>query len=425
MRYLYNLLCYLAVPYIFCRLFWRSRKAKDYARRWKERFAYQAIPREWQQGLWVHAVSVGEVIAAVPLVKAVQLQYPDLPVIITTMTPTGSARVKANFADSVYHCYVPYDLPTVVSRFLRKAKPRALMLLETELWPNILHQCKKQHIPVVLANARLSEKSFNGYAKFAKVTAQMLSAITILAAHAKADAERFIKLGIPAARVTVTGSIKFELKVSASILEKAEVLRNMLGTDRPIWIGASTHEGEDEQILAAHQQILKTLPNALLIISPRHPERFADVYQLALKCGFNTIRRSSNEICTPDTQVFICDTMGELLLFYAAIDVAFVGGSLVDNGGHNLLEPASLGIASITGFSNFNFTDISNMMLNAKATLKINNSEELAKTVEDLLQNSNERFEMGERGRRVIDENKGALAAHLVLLEDLELAELP
>lgn len=410
------------MPYIFCRLLWRSRKAKDYGQRWRERFCYQTIPSEWRHGLWVHAVSVGEVLAAVPLVKAIHQQYPDLPVLITTMTPTGSARVKANFAESVYHCYVPYDLPTVVSRFLRKAKPRALMLLETELWPNILLHCKKQHIPVILANARLSEKSYQGYTKFAKVTQQILSAITILAAHAKADADRFIKLGMPATRVTVTGSIKFELKVPASILEKAEVLRNLLGANRPIWIGASTHEGEDEQLLAAHKQVLKTIPDALLIISPRHPERFSDVYQLAVKSGLNTIRRSASEPCTPDIQVFICDTMGELVLFYAAIDVAFVGGSLVDHGGHNLLEPASLGIASITGYSNFNFTDISNMMLNANATIKVNNSDELAKSVINLLQNSNERFDMGERGRRVIDENKGALAAHLVLLEELDLA---
>ena len=421
MRYLYNLLAYLAVPFIFCRLLWRARKAKDYGRRWQERFAYQTIPSEWQDGLWVHAVSVGEVLAAVPLVKAIHQHYPELPVTITTMTPTGSARVKANFAESVYHCYVPYDLPTVVARFLRKARPRALMLLETELWPNILHQCNNKHIPVILANARLSERSYQGYAKFANVSRHMLSAITILAAHAKADADRFIKLGIPADRVTVTGSIKFELRVPASILEKAEVLRNMLGEDRPIWIGASTHEGEDEQLFAAQKQVLKTIPNALLIISPRHPERFADVYQLAVKSGFKTVRRSSNEPCTADTQVFICDTMGELLLFYAAIDVAFVGGSLVEHGGHNLLEPASLGVASITGFSNYNFTEISNMMFDAKATLKINNSDELANTVIHLFQNSNERFDMGERGRRVIDENKGALAAHLVLLDDLPL----
>jgi len=420
-RYIYSFICYLAVPFVFLRLWLRSRRAKDYGQRWQERFAYQAVPREWQHGLWVHAVSVGEVLAAVPLVKAIRQQYPELPVVITTMTPTGSARVKANFADSVYHCYVPYDLPSTVARFLRKIKPRALMLLETELWPNILHQCRRKKIPVMLANARLSDKSYCGYAKFPGITRQMLSAITILAAHAKADAERFIKLGMPEERVTVTGSIKFELKIPASIFEKAEVLRKLLGEDRPIWIAGSTHEGEDELILAAHEKVLKVLPNALLVISPRHPERFNDVFQMSQKAGFKTIKRSTNDVCTADTQVMICDTMGELLLFYAAIDLAFVGGSLVNHGGHNLLEPASLGIASITGFSNFNFTDISELMIAAQATAKIHNSDELADKVIHLLQNSNERFEMGERGRRVIDENKGALGAHVVLLEAFKL----
>lgn len=420
-RILYSILFYLALPLVFLRLFMRSRKAKDYGKRWQERFAHQDIPTEFQHGLWVHAVSVGEVLASVPLVKAIHQRYPDLPIIITTMTPTGSARVKANFADSVYHCYVPYDLPRVVKRFLNKAKPKALMLLETELWPNILYGCKKYQVPVFFANARLSEKSFRGYSRIASVTRKMLSAVTILAAHAKADAERFIQLGMPEQRVTVTGSIKFELKVPASILEKAEVLRKALGQQRPTWIAGSTHEGEDEQILAAHKQVLAAIPNALLIISPRHPERFADVADMAKKEGFSVITRSSGEPCVDDVQVMIGDTMGELMLFYAAIDVAFVGGSLVNHGGHNLLEPASLGIASITGFSNFNFADITSMLLNAKATLQVNNSDELAKTVIELLQNSNERFDMGERGRRVIDQNKGALAANLALLESLEL----
>lgn len=403
------------------RLFWRARKTKDYARRLRERFAYQSVPNEWQSGLWVHAVSVGEVLAAVPMVKAIQQQYPDLPIVITTMTPTGSARVVANFADSVYHCYVPYDLPTVVARFLTKIKPRALMLLETELWPNILHQCKTKHIPVMLANARMSEKSFNGYSRIKHTTQQMLSAITILAAHAQTDAERFIKLGMAKERVTVTGSIKFELKLPASLLEKAEVLRKVLGEQRPIWVAGSTHEGEDEQVLAAHEIILKTLSNALLIISPRHPERFNNVYQLATKKGFKVARRSTNEQCTEQTLVYLADTMGELLLMYAAIDVAFVGGSLVDHGGHNLLEPASLGIASITGFSNYNFTDISSMLISANATLQVNDSNQLAQVVLQLLQDSNQRFEMGEKGRQVIDQNKGALAAHLKLLEAFDL----
>ena len=421
MRRLYTLLFYMLVPFILFRLWWRARNAKAYAKRWRERFAYIDVPVEWQHGLWVHAVSVGEVLAAVPLVKALQQQYADLPIVITTMTPTGSAQVKANFADNVFHTYVPYDLPIVVKRFLNRVKPRALMILETELWPNILLQCKQQHIPVMLANARLSQKSFNGYAKIPKLTREMLAAITILAAHAPADAERFIKLGIAAEKVTVTGSIKFEINVPASILEQAQVLRNAFGQNRSIWVAASTHHGEDEQILAAHQKVLQVLPNALLILVPRHPERFNNVYQLTLKQGFTTVQRSTGEVCLPETQVFLGDTMGELMLFFAASDLAFVGGSLVNTGGHNLLEPASLGIASITGPSYFNFADVTKMLLDSRAALQVNNSTELAQQVITLLKDSSVRTEMGERGRRAIEQNRGALAAHLALLEKLPL----
>ena len=424
MRYLYNILFYLAIPFILLRLGLRSRKAKAYGKRWRERFAYIDVPAESQGGLWVHAVSVGEVLAAVPLVKAIRQHYPDLPIVMTTMTPTGSARVKANFADNIFHAYVPYDLPPVIKRFLNKLKPRAVMILETELWPNILHQCQQRHIPVMMANARLSEKSFTGYVKFPKLTQAMLHAITILAVHAQADADRFIKLGIEPNKVSVTGSIKFEIKVPASILEQAQVLRNSLGQNRPIWIAASTHQGEDEQILAAHKRVLQTLPDVLLILVPRHPERFTSICQLAIKEGFNTIRRSTSNVCTKDVQVFVGDTMGELMLFFAASDLAFVGGSLVDTGGHNLLEPASLGLASITGPSYFNFLDVTKMLLKSKAVLQINDVSELAQQVLRLLQDSSVRTEMGERGRQVIEQNRGALAAHLSLLEQLPLDEV-
>jgi 3-deoxy-D-manno-octulosonic-acid transferase len=422
-RRLYSVLIYLAIPFILLRLWWRSRKSPAYNRRWRERFALENVPKEWQHGLWVHAVSVGEVLASVPLVKAIHQQYPHLPVVMTTMPPTGSARVKANFADSVFHVYVPYDIPGVINRFLNKVQPRAVMILETELWPNILHYCKKRNVPVMMANARLSEKSFLGYAKFAKATKDMMSAITILATHAKADAERFAKLGMDENRITVTGSIKFEIKIAASILEQADVLRNQLGGNRLNWIAGSTHEGEDVQVLEAHKTVLKDFPNALLVLTPRHPERFNNVYELAKKEGFNVARRSAGEPCTTDTQVYIGDTMGELMLFFAAVDLAFIGGSLVNSGGHNLLEPASLGVASLTGPSNFNFADITKMMLNAKAVRQVDNSYALAQQVINLFHHSTARAEMGERGRQVIEQNKGALGAHLALLEDLELGE--
>ena len=412
------------VPLIFVRLGWRSRYAPAYGKRWKERFAFIDLPPSAQNGLWVHAVSVGEVLAAVPLVKAIRQHYPDLPIVMTTMTPTGSARVHANFNDTVYHFYVPYDLPTVVHRFLKRVQPCAAIFLETELWPNIFHQCKKHAIPLMLANARLSERSARGYAKVKMLTQEMLTAITILGAHAKADADRFIQLGMDPHRVHVTGSIKFEITVPTSILEEGEALRRFLnnshvGSNRPIWIAASTHEGEEEQILDAHRVVLKTLPNALLVLTPRHPERFERIVQLAKKRGFVTVARSSGNTCTANMQVFIGDTMGELMLFFAAVDVAFMGGSLVPNGGHNLLEPAALGVAALTGPATFNFTDITRLLIDAHAALEIQNSDELAEQVIYLLQHSKERSEMGERGREVIAANRGALAANLLLIKKL------
>ena len=419
MRYLYSFLFYLCVPLIFVRLWWRSRRARAYGKRWRERFAHIDFPVSAQHGLWVHAVSVGEVLAAVPLVRAIRQHYPELPIVITTMTPTGSALVQTHFNDTVYHYYVPYDLPTVIHRFLNRVQPRAVMILETELWPTIFYQCKKRSIPIMLANARLSERSARGYAKIKSLTQAMLSAISILGAHAKADAERFIQLGMDPKRVHVTGSIKFEIKVASSILEQGEALRRFLGVNRPIWIAASTHEGEEEQILDVQQQVLQTLPNALLILTPRHPERFEKAIQLAKKRGFVTVSRSSGAPCTADTQVFVGNTMGELMLFFAAVDVAFIGGSLVPNGGHNLLEPAALGVAALTGPATFNFVDITKLLIAAHAAMQVQNKEELAQQVIYLLQHSKERSEMGERGRQVIEANRGALAANVVLIEQL------
>jgi 3-deoxy-D-manno-octulosonic-acid transferase len=419
LRYLYSFLFYLMVPYILVRLWWRSRRNRDYKKRVAERFAYLHIPKKWQHGLWIHAVSVGEVMAILPLVKAVLHKHPKLPIIMTTMTPTGAARVTAQLSEQVFHCYVPYDLPTVVARFLKRTQPKAMMLVETELWPNILHQCQKRHIPVLMANARLSERSYRGYARLGRVIQQMLSAITILATHAQADAERFINLGMDPAHVVVTGSIKFEIKIPSSVIEQSEVVRRALGVNRPIWIAASTHESEEEQVLDAHKLVLQKIPNALLVLVPRHPERFDSVFELIKKRGFKNVRRSNDAPCTDNVQVYLGDTMGDLILLFAAVDLAFVGGSLIERGGHNLLEPAALGLAGITGFSNFNFADISKMLIEAKAVVQVNNATELAHSVEDLLQDSQTRSEMGEQGRRVIEKNRGALAKHMALLEKM------
>tara|TARA_R110000868_G_scaffold69261_1_gene204158 strand:- start:37185 stop:38429 length:1245 start_codon:yes stop_codon:yes gene_type:complete len=409
----------MAVPFILLRLLLRSRRIPAYRQRWHERFARFDIESKWQHGLWVHTVSLGEIVAATPLIKAIQKRYPDLPITITTMTITGSERVRGTFGNEVFHVYVPYDLPTVVSRFLNKVKPKAVMIFETELWPNIMYACKKRHLPVMLANARLSERSAKGYRHISHTMKKMLSAITLLGAHAHADAERFVQLGLDNDKVQVTGSIKFETNIPASIFEQAEVLRDLWGRGRPVLIAASTHAGEEEIILDVFKQVAKSIPDALLVLVPRHPERFSAVIELCKEQGYHTVTRTSNEPCSMVTQVFVGDTMGELKLFFAAGDVAFVGGSLVKIGGHNVLEPASLGTPTITGPYMFNFEEINAVLTKAGALIQVFNPNELAENIIHLLQNSALRAEISEKAERVMKQNKGALAKNMALFAKL------
>lgn len=416
---IYTILFYLAIPFILLRLLWRSRHIMDYRQRWLERFGFFAITEQWQQGIWVHTVSLGEVVAATPLIKAIQKQYPQLPITITTMTITGSQRVRKNFDERVFHVYVPYDLPTATARFLRKLQPKVGIIFETELWPNLLAACRHRQIPMMLANARLSKRSANGYQRIAKITRQMLSSFQVIAAHAKADGQRFIELGADAKCVSVTGSIKFETNVPVSVFEQAEVIRDLWGRSRPIWVVASTHDGEEAKILQVFKQLLRELPQTLLVLVPRHPERFSDVIRLCREKGYRSVTRSSRQACDEKTQVFIGDTMGELNLFYAACDVAFVGGSLVGVGGHNVLEPISLGKPCITGPHMFNFTEITDSLLQADALIQVQNAEQLLDMVKQLLQDSHARAQMSERALQVFETNKGALGRNMALLNEL------
>jgi len=399
-------------------LLWRSRLIPQYRARWAERFGYFSIPKERQQGIWLHAVSLGEFLAAVPLVKALLIHYPHLPITITSMTVTGSARIQKEFGDRVFHVYVPYDLPTVVQRFLNKIKPKIAIILETELWPNLLYYCAKKHIPIMLANARLSERSMKNYQRIARVTRDMLKNITLLAAHAHADAERFLALGLPKERCVVVGSIKFEIDNPSDIFDRAKVLRASFGS-RPVWIAASTHQGEEEQILAAFKGILHQRPDTLLILVARHPERFASVKELCEKQGYSVVTRSSGENCTSSTQVFLGDTMGELKLLYAAADLAFVGGSLVSIGGHNVLEPIGLNIPTITGPQMFNFAEINERLLAAGALIQIQEAQQLTDLILDLFENSERTKLMQFKGEQVLAENRGALQKNLDLIESI------
>ena len=416
-RHLYTLLLHLALPLIALRLALRARKAPAYARRIGERFSL-GLPAMKPGGIWVHAVSVGESIAAAPMIRALQARHPDLPVTVTCMTPTGSERIQALFGDSVQHCYLPYDLPWAASRFLDLVQPRLTVVMETELWPNHIHQCARRGIPVALANARLSERSARGYARFRTLTAPMLAELSLIAAQTQTEAQRFLDLGARPPCVEVTGSIKFDLKINVELPRRAAELRRQWQTDqRPVWIAASTHAGEDEIILAAHRQVLNEHPDALLILVPRHPERFDSVYALCRSLGLTTRRRSSGEAVQNDDQVLLGDTMGELLFLYALADIAFVGGSLVANGGHNLLEPAALGKPVLSGPHLFNFLEIAAQLREAGALGEVENQTQLADRVATLLNEPGTAQQMGEAGVAVLKANQGALER---LLEGLQ-----
>ncbi|MGL4315169.1 MAG: lipid IV(A) 3-deoxy-D-manno-octulosonic acid transferase [Pseudomonas sp.] len=416
-RRLYTLILHLALPLIFLRLLWRAWQAPAYGRRIGERFAV-GLPAMRQGGIWVHAVSLGESIAAAPLIRELLVRYPGLPITVTSMTPTGSQRIQALFGEQVQHCYLPYDLPWACARFFRQLQPRLAVIMETELWPNHIHQCATQGVPVVLANARLSERSARGYARFAKLTAPMLAELSLVAVQTAAEGERFRQLGARPDCVEVTGSIKFDLSVDAQLQASASELRGEWGAaQRPVWIAASTHAGEDEIILAAHRQLLQQFPQTLLILVPRHPERFASVFELCTREGFSSVRRSLGEAVTVETQVLLGDTLGELLFLYALADLAFVGGSLVANGGHNLLEPAALGKPLLSGPHLFNFLEIAALLRDAGDLLEVADSAELHDAVLRLFAEPELAARMAAAGEAVLQANRGALARLLAGLE--------
>lgn len=416
MRYLYSFLLYLTLPFLFIRLWWKARRVPGYSERRWERLGF--YPFKLEKSLWIHAVSVGETLAAIPLIKALQAQYPDLPIVMTTMTPTGAKQVQKSLGDSVRHAYIPYDLPDAMQRFIRTMHPVAGLIMETELWPNMLAVCAKNQIPICLLNARLSEKSARGYARIAKMTRTMLQQIAGIAAHGDADAKRFIALGADPKKVQVSGNIKFDLVIPPDLAEKSKMLRTSLGINRFIWIAASTHAGEDEIILAAHQRLLTKNSRALLILVPRHPDRFNDVYTLCAD-NFIVARRSLNEDVTEHTQVYLGDSMGELLLMYAVSNVAFVGGSLIESGGHNILEPAALSLPILTGPSLYNFAEIRDLFLTAQALIQVTDELTLTDMLSQLMESPAKAVQMGARANLVVAANRGALTRQLRMVDEV------
>ena len=409
-RIIYSAIFYLLTPIILLRLLYRGLKAPAYKKRWAERFGFPVYAESTADFIWLHAVSVGETLAAVPLVKTLQQNYPQHRLMVTCMTPTGSERIKAAFGDSVDHSYMPYDTPDSVARFLNRLKPKMLIIMETELWPNTIAACQSRDIPVILANGRLSARSATAYQRISSLVQPMLSGISAVAAQHKDDGDRFIRLGLPPSALEVTGNIKFDLSLDQDVQDRATVLSEQwhCGNNRPVFLAASTHRGEDEIILQAFGQIKQQVDNALLVLVPRHPERFNQVGELCISAGFTLARRSAGDKVEA-ADVLLGDTMGELMVFFGACDVAFVGGSLVATGGHNMIEPAAWGVPVLSGPHLFNFTEASQLLLAADGMLVCHDVDDLAEQCIALLGNKDRRQEMGNAARLVAEANRGAL----------------
>ncbi|KFN42449.1 lipid IV(A) 3-deoxy-D-manno-octulosonic acid transferase [Arenimonas oryziterrae] len=415
LRGLYSLVSRLALPFSLYYLIWRGLRQKEYFDRWSERFAFYRGDG-LIESVWLHAVSVGEVNAAAPLVAALRQRHPHLALLITTTTPTGSARAQALWGEAVRHVYLPYDLPGAVRHFLEHFRPRVAIVMETEIWPNLFAELHRRHIPIIIANARLSERSLRGYRPFRSLLSSSLSAVAHVAAQSQADAERYRQLGAPAAIVQVTGNLKYDLPLPDGIVEQGRAWRGHWG-ERPVWIAASTHPGEEDIVLDAHRQLLADHPGALLLWAPRHPERFAAVIAASERAGFAVRARRADGQPDPSTSVFVIDTLGELMSFYAAADIAFVGGSLDDIGGHNLLEPAALGVPALVGPHTYNFAEITALLVQVEAVQRIDGADTLVRALRTAIGDPIDCRRRGEAGRLRIAAERGALARTLELVE--------
>ncbi len=414
MLWFYRIVLYAAAPVVFVRFVWRAVYSRQYRDRLPQRLGFRLGLSPPKGGnmrrIWIHAVSVGEVNAAVPLARCL-LEEPDgIHLVVTTMTPTGSLKVGQVLPEQVEHCYLPYDYPGAVRRFLDCARPDVAVIMETEIWPNYIDACSRRNIPVILANVRLSARSFRGYRRFRCLLRPVLQRVDRIAVQSDVEADRLVRLGARSSSVQVTGSIKFEVGLSADSWQAIRSVRHGFGPDRPVWVAGSTHAEEEGQVLTAFSMARKTVPDLLLILVPRHPERFEDVYRLCTRQGLSTLRRSVHSTDLPGhTDVYLGDTMGELPILIGAADVAFVGGSLVRSGGHNVLEACAAGVAVLFGPHMFNFQEISDQVLSRGAGIQVMDSDELGQAVVRLMQDSGLREQYGAAGRQFVEENRGAL----------------
>ena len=418
MRNLYSLLLYLLMPLVLLYLFFRGLRSRDYLARWSERFGRFEPPAR-DGGIWIHAVSMGEVNAASALIRAVAAEFPDRPLYITTFTPTGSARVRELFGDDVFHVYSPLDLPGAVRRFFERVKPDLAIIMETEIWPNLYRAMTLRGIPFLIANARISDHTLGRYRRFRKLVSPALDRVSRIAAQSATDADRLVSIGAPGERVTVTGNLKFDVKLPPSLLEQGESIRLSWGTHRLVLVAGSTHEYEEGPVLAAFGRLLADYPDALLVLVPRHPERFGRAAQAARVAGLRVSLRSEHAVCPPETQCYVIDAMGELLRYYAACDVAFVGGSLEPVGGHNVLEPAALAKPVIVGPHTFNFADITRQLLEAGAAIQVQDGEGFGDAVRSLFSEPEARDRMGRSGHELFLSGQGAVNRTLEIVGEL------
>lgn len=416
---LYGLALRLAFPVTLYHLIWRGLRQREYLRRWSERYGWLEGQLDLHDTLWVHAVSVGEVIAARPLIDGLLARHPGRPVLVTTITPTGSERVRALWGERVHHVYVPYDLRGIVRRFLDRARPALAVIVETEIWPNLYVECERRGIPLMMVNARLSERSLRGYLPVRKLVKLAMGTVDLVAAQSRADAARLERLGADPARIVVTGNLKYDLPLAPGLDAQARERRAGWGAARPVWMAASTHAPEEAAVIAAHQALLATQPDALLLWAPRHPERFAAVVAAVQEAGLAVATRTGDGLPGAQTHVFVVDTIGELMGFYAAADVAFVGGSLCEVGGHNVLEPAALGVPSVVGPHTFNFRDVTRHLLDAGGLRQVDDAEAMSAAVRGLLGDPAACRAMGDAARRAVLEVGGAVARTLDLADEV------
>jgi 3-deoxy-D-manno-octulosonic-acid transferase len=407
-RFFYTLLLWLMLPYAFFHLWWRARKQPEYREHVAERFGSYPV-RSDKPVIWLHSVSVGETRAAATLVQRLREQYPDHQLLLTHTTPTGRAASEQLFGDDVLRAYLPYDYPFAVRRFLRHFRPRIGILLETEIWPNLIHACHAQNIPLLLLNARLSEKSAARYARHASLARVALGELSAIAAQTESDAARLTNLG--AGNVSIMGNLKFDIVPPPDMLKLGDELRELFGRDRKVFLAASTRAGEEALLLDALYSI--DVPQLLTVIVPRHPQRFDEVTALLAQRGTGFQRRSENRPVTPEVRVVLGDSMGEMFAYYAACDLAFIGGSLLPFGGQNLIEACAVGKPVLIGPHTYNFTQAGQLAVAEGAAVRVQDAAELARKVQELFEHPEQAEQMGQAGLHYANSHRGATAQAL------------